>query len=89
MIESYLGALKSSIKDVVHGDVSLHCAHVKIDGVLVAILEVPPAAVKPISVQQDFYFYVRTGASNRKVPTDQWRSLLDSAQVDDLLRVRR
>lgn len=76
--EGYLGALKSGIKEAVHGEVVLHLAHTVISDALVVIIEVPPTSIKPISPQQDQHLYVRTGASNRKLPPDQWKSILQS-----------
>lgn len=83
IISRYLGELKSKLKDLVHGEVTLRLSHAQIDGVLVVILEVPPAGIKPVAIQQDNYLYTRTGASNRKVPPDQWRNVLVSDQIED------
>jgi predicted HTH transcriptional regulator len=80
-IKRYLGALKSKIKDIVHGEVTLCLSHARIDGVLVAIVEVPPAASKPVTIRQDDHLYMRTGSSNRKVPPDRWKSILDDKQA--------
>lgn len=76
VVSRYLGALKNRIKEAVHGEVALHVAHKVISDALVVVIEVPPAPIKPISLQQDQYLYVRTGASNRKLPPDQWKSVL-------------
>lgn len=76
-INRYLGTLKSKIKDIVHGEIALRLSHVQVDGVLVVVIEVPPAVSKPVTIRQDNYLYARTGASNRKVPPDQWRSVLE------------
>ena len=78
VIARYLGTLKNKIKEVVHGEVELHVAHAVISDALVIVIEVPPAPIKPISLQQDQHLYVRTGASNRKLPPDQWKSVLQS-----------
>lgn len=75
-IERYLGALKSKIKDFVHGEVALHLSHAEIDGMLVGIIEVSPAAHGPVALQQEFHLYVRSGASNRKAPPEQWKTVL-------------
>jgi predicted HTH transcriptional regulator len=78
--DRYLGALKSRIKGLVHGEVRLHLSPVEIDGRLVAVVDVSPADPKPISIRQDSYLYARTGASNRRVPPEQWRSVLESTR---------
>ncbi|MFH1819386.1 AlbA family DNA-binding domain-containing protein [Thiobacillus sp.] len=84
VINKYLGALKNKIKEVVHGEVALHLAHAVIGDALVVVIEVPPSPSKPISLQQDQYLYVRTGASNRKLPPDQWMSVLQSDKLHSL-----
>ncbi len=84
VINRYLGALKNKIKEAVHGEVVLQLAHTVIADALVVVIEVPPASIKPLSLQQDQYLYVRTGASNRKLPPDQWKSIL---QPDKLLNL--
>lgn len=76
VINRYLGALKSTIKDLVHGEITLRLSYVEIDGALVVVIEVSPAQTKPVSRQQDRYLYVRTGANNQKAPPEQWRSIL-------------
>jgi hypothetical protein len=78
VIDRYLGELRSKIKDVVIGEVTLRLSCTAIDGVLVATIEVPPATNKPITIRQDNYLYARMGASNRKVPPDQWMAILAS-----------
>jgi len=83
IIHRYLGALKSKIKDIVNGEIALHLSHVQVDGVLVVVIEVPPAVSKPITIRQDNYLYARTGASNRKVPPDQWKSVLEPNNPTD------
>lgn len=75
-IERYFGALKSEIKDLVHGEVMLDVSHVEINGMLVGIIGVPPATHGPVAVHQEYHLYVRSGASNRKAPPDQWKSVL-------------
>lgn len=77
VIGRYLGALKNRIKSVVVGEVALDASHVWLDGALIAVIRVRAADRKPIAIRQDHYLYARTGASNRKVPPDQWRSVLD------------
>lgn len=83
-INRYLGALKNKIKEIVHGEVTLHLAHIVINDALVVVIEVPPLPIKPISLQQDQYLYVRTGASNRKLPPDQWKGVLQPHKLGGL-----
>ena len=75
----YLGALKSKIKDLVVGEVGLHVWCVRIDGALVTVIDVPPAVAKPLTIQQDFYLYSRSGASNRRIAPQEWKTFLDHA----------
>jgi hypothetical protein len=77
VLRRYLDILKSKIKGLLHRDVGLHVSSVEIDDVVVAVIEVTPSESKPISMSQDCYLYVRSGASNRKVPPEQWRNVLD------------
>jgi hypothetical protein len=77
VIARYLGALKSRIKSVVQGELLLQLWHVRINGALVAVMQVSPAHRKPVAIRQDHYLYARVGASNRKVPPDQWRTVLE------------
>ncbi|AXW32864.1 hypothetical protein CJO88_05660 [Ralstonia solanacearum] len=76
VVDRYLGALKNRIKEAVHGEVTLHLESQVVNDARVVVIEVAPASIKPVSLQQDQYFYVRTGASNRKLPPDQWKSVL-------------
>lgn len=78
VVGRYLGALKSRIKAIVVGELAFEASHVWLDGALVAVFHVPAAKHKPLAIRQDHYLYVRSGASNRKVPPDQWRELLES-----------
>ena len=73
----YLGTLKSKIKDLVHGEIAATVTYAEFGDVHVVIIEIPQAAEKPVRIIDDNHLYVRTGASNRKVPPEQWRSVLD------------
>ena len=79
VINSYLGALKSKIKDLVNEDITLRPSCTWVDGALVVVIEVPPATSKPITIRQDNYLYARAGASNRKVPPNQWKNILETS----------
>lgn len=76
-LERYAGELKASIKDHISGEVALQVKNVQIDGAWIVVIEVAPAPAKPLSIRQDSYLYGRKGASNRKVPPDEWRNILD------------
>ena len=75
-IGRYLGALKSKIKDLVYGEVTLRLSHADMDGATVIVIEVPEATHKPIAVHQDRHLYIRAGASNQKALPELWRSIL-------------
>jgi predicted HTH transcriptional regulator len=77
VIGRYLGALKSRIKSVVAGELAFEASHVWLDGALIAVIHVLAADRRPIAMRQDHYLYARSGASNRKVPPDQWRIVLE------------
>ncbi|CAJ6803328.1 Divergent AAA domain [Burkholderia pseudomallei] len=81
-VDRYLGMLKSKIKGFVQGEVEFHLSWTYFDEALIVIIEVLPAAQKPVAVQQDAYLYARAGASNRKVPPESWRSVLDTQSGD-------
>lgn len=84
LINRYLGALKSRIKELMHGEVTLDLSHVEIDGMLVAVIEVSEALRGPVAIQQEFHLYVRSGASNRKAPPEQWKSILNARNLRDM-----
>lgn len=77
VIDRYLGALKSRIKSIVVGELALEASHIWLDGALIAVIHVSAADHRPISIRQEYCLYARSGASNRKVPPDQWRSVLE------------
>lgn len=84
LIDRYLGALKSRIKELMHGEVALGFSHVEIDGMLIAIIEVAEATHGPVAIQQEFHLYVRSGSSNRKAPPEQWKSILKTDKPQGL-----
>lgn len=81
VITRYLGALKSKLKNAISGEVSLDVASVPIDGLLVVAIEVAPAARKPVSIHQDKHFYIRSGASNRKLSPNEWAGTIGNTNV--------
>lgn len=85
VIEQYLGALKSKLKGLIQGELSLRVSHAQVDGATILVLEIPEANAKPACLQHDFFLYVRSGASNRRVPPDQWKMHLGQGQDRDTL----
>ncbi|MBA9930739.1 schlafen family protein [Burkholderia sp. 140710038-1] len=81
-VDRYLGMLKSKIKGFIQGEVELHLSRTYFNDALIVIVEVLSAAQKPVAVQHDAYLYARAGASNRKVPPELWRSILDMQSSD-------
>lgn len=77
VIARYLGAMNSRIKSLVQGEITLELSHVHLDGALLVVIHVLPAIVKPLAIHQDLHLYARSGASNRKVPPEQWRVVLE------------
>ncbi|MDB5976954.1 MAG: hypothetical protein JWR07_3714 [Nevskia sp.] len=74
----YCGALLSRLKDSVDGEISLRLAHTRFDSALVVILEVTKAQAIPVTIRNEQCLYVRRGASNIKLPPDQWKNYLIS-----------
>lgn len=77
VIARYLGAMNSRIKSLVLGEITLELSHVRLDDALIGVMQVLPAINKPLAIHQDHHLYARSGASNRKVPPDQWRAVLE------------
>ncbi len=75
-LAKYTGALKSRIRSYVYGDVALQIEMATVRGALVAVIEVPRADPRPVAIVEDQHLYVRKGATNRKLPPDQWKSAL-------------
>lgn len=75
-ITRYLGALKSKIKDLVYGEVTLRLSHAGLDEGLVIVIEVPEVTQKPIAVHQDRHLYIRAGSNNQKALPELWRGIL-------------
>jgi hypothetical protein len=75
-LAQYVGALRTCLKDNIVGEVAFKIEHVVVDGAPIIAIEVPEADTKPISVRQDSYLYARKMASNRKVPPEEWQSVI-------------
>jgi hypothetical protein len=69
-VERYRGALTSSIRGELDGDVPMVVSHTFVDGTPIVIVDVEQASRKPVMVRGDNLFYVRSGASNRQLPPD-------------------
>ncbi|MGH8251704.1 MAG: AlbA family DNA-binding domain-containing protein [Steroidobacteraceae bacterium] len=77
-ISRYLGVLKSKIKELVYGEVTLRLSHAELNGGTVIVIEVPEATQKPIAIHGDRHLYIRAGASNQKASPELWRGILKS-----------
>lgn len=63
---------------MVSGDTSARLAYVRMGDAIVVVIEVPKAAKRPLTIQDDYHFYVRIGSKTRKLSPDQWASFLKS-----------
>jgi Putative DNA-binding domain len=75
-IDSYCGALKSKIKARIDGEADIVISHDLVDNKILVLIEVRKSKSGPICVDQDHHFYVRRGASNRKLLPREWESTL-------------
>lgn len=87
VINRYFGALKAKIKDNLSGEVLLKLAHTEVDGRLIAVVEVTPSIHGPVAFHQEYHAYVRSGASNRKAPPDQWEKIVNRPRNLDMPEV--
>jgi hypothetical protein len=79
--KSYLGELRTRVTDSLHGPVAVTTALANVEGKLVAMLRVEPS-LTPVSITNECIFYARKGATNAKVPPDEWRAKAEKAQWD-------
>ncbi len=77
VIDRYLGALRNCIKSNVTGELVLDTSYAWLGDALIAMIHVQATKNVPIGVRQDSYLYARAGASNRKIPPDQCRQVLE------------
>jgi len=70
---SYLGALRTRVNDSLRGPVAITTALADLGGKYVAMLHVAPSQA-PISIGTECILYARKGATNVKVPPDEWRA---------------
>jgi hypothetical protein len=66
------GALINKIRGAIRGEVPLSITFARAADQLIAIVEVPEARAKPIEFVGDSYYYVRSGASNRRLSPSEW-----------------
>jgi hypothetical protein len=70
---SYLGELRTRVNDSLRGPVAVTTALADLEGKLVAMLRVAPSQT-PVSIGTECILYARKGATNVKVPPDEWRA---------------
>lgn len=70
---SYLGALRTRVNDSLRGPVAVTTGLADLEGKLVAMLHVAPSQT-PVSIGTECILYARKGATNVKVPPDEWRA---------------
>lgn len=69
----YLGGLRTRVNDSLCGPVAITTALADFGGKLVAMLHVAPSQT-PISIGTECILYSRKGATNVKVPPNEWRA---------------
>ena len=72
LYERYRGALTNKIRGAISGDVTIVVNFTMIDEHLIAVIHVQEAHFKPVEIVGDSYYYVRAGASNRKLSPKEW-----------------
>jgi hypothetical protein len=80
---SYLGALRARVNDSLRGPATVTTALADLEGKLVALLYVEPSQT-PVSIGTECVLYARKGATNAKVPPDEWRAKAEKAPLDGL-----
>lgn len=81
-IQSYLGLIKTKIKDRIAGDIDVQVSHVDVDGAIVALIEIARAKNRPVGIHQCDHIYMRSSSTNRKVTPMQMASVLAAATQD-------
>lgn len=79
--QTYLGALRTRVNDSLRGPVAVTTALADLEGRLVAMLHVEPS-LTPVSIGTECILYARKGATNVKVPPDEWRAKAEKAPWD-------
>lgn len=78
---TYLGALRTRVNDSLRGPVAVTTALADLEGKLVAMLHVEPSSA-PVSIGTECILYSRKGATNVKVPPDEWRAKAEKSPWD-------
>jgi hypothetical protein len=77
MITRFLTEMRNRIRDAVHGDVQMEVTAARTDGALIGLIEVAQSAGgDALAIKQDSHLYMRRGASNTKVPPNEWHLVL-------------
>lgn len=79
----YLGALRTRVNDSLRGPVAITTALADLEDKLVALLHVAPSQI-PVSIGTECILYIRKGATNVKVPPDEWRARAVKAPWESL-----
>lgn len=82
---TYLGALRTRVNDSLRGPVTVTTALADLEGKLVAMLHVEQSQT-PVSIGTECILYVRKGATNMKVPPDEWRTKAEEIPWEFQLR---
>lgn len=78
---SYIGALRTRVNDSLRGPVAVTTALADLDGKWVAMLNVASSQTL-VSIGTECIFYARKGATNAKIPPDEWRAKADKVPWD-------
>lgn len=73
LLDEYRRALLVSLNDHIVTDAPLTVKGVSIDGANILLIEIPPVQGVVAELAGDTNYYVRRGASNRRVPPSEWR----------------
>lgn len=74
----YLGALRTRVNDSLRSPTAITATLADFGGKLVAMLQVAPSQV-PVSIGTECILYARKGATNVKVPPNEWRARVEKA----------
>lgn len=71
--QTYIGSLRTRVNDSLRGPVAVTTALADLDGKWVVMLNVASSQT-PVSIGTECILYARKGATNAKVPPDEWRA---------------
>lgn len=74
--ETYLGALRAKLRDVVIGETGINCLQTVVNGRRIGVIEVTEANEKPAYIRQGKFLYIRRGSSNAKASPEEWKTIL-------------